>query len=121
VSLNLASSEEAYRNGRDKMDVGDYDTAIRFFEESIAAFPHFKTLELLGECKLKVGQPLDSIVPLAAAIGLGTNEFRAMYLLAKAFASLDRKPDAMKFVDLALKTNPSFKAARKLRDSMEGP
>jgi len=40
---DLASSEDAYRNGRDKMDVGDYDSAIMFFEESIAAFPHFKT------------------------------------------------------------------------------
>jgi len=57
-------------------------------------------------------------VPLAAAIGLGVNEFKAMYLLSKAFASLDRKEDAMKFVDLALKTNPNFTAARELRDSM---
>jgi tetratricopeptide (TPR) repeat protein len=115
---DLASSEDAYRNGRDKMDVGDYDSAIMFFEESIAAFPHFKTLELLGECRLRLNQPLSAIVPLAAAIGLGVNEFKAMYLLSKAFASLDRKEDAMKFVDLALKTNPNFTAARELRDSM---
>jgi len=29
--------------------------------------------------------------------------------------------EAIKFADLALKTNPNFKAVRKLRDSIENP
>ncbi len=119
MQFDLDASGEAYKAGREKMDAKDYDSAVDFFEKSIAAFPHFKTLELLGECKLKTEQPLAAIVPLAAAIGLGSNESRAMYLLSKAFLGLGRERDAVKFLDLALKTNPTFESARELRDSLK--
>jgi tetratricopeptide (TPR) repeat protein len=110
-------STELYKAGREKMEAGDYRSAIALFNESNTAFPHFKTLELLGECHLLQEQPLDAIIPLAAAVGLGSNEFRAMYLLAKAFLALGQNRNAIQFLDLALKINPTFKAAGELRSS----
>jgi predicted Zn-dependent protease len=70
--------------GREAMEGSDYERALKLFEELIRLSPHFKTLELLGECKLKIHQPSEAIVPLAASMGLGTDAFRAMYLLAQA-------------------------------------
>src|SRR6478672_7806240 len=102
---DLERSTELYKAGREKMEVGDYRSAIALLNESNTAFPHFKTLELLGECQLDQDRPLEAIIPLAAAIGLGSSEFKAMYLLAKAFLALGRSRDAAKFLDLALAIN----------------
>jgi hypothetical protein len=76
-------------------------------------------LELLGECKLALGEPFAALVPLAASIGLGTNSFRAMYLLSKAFADLGRKREALKYVDRALLMKSDYKKDRDLKKILE--
>jgi tetratricopeptide (TPR) repeat protein len=111
-------SFEAYQCGRQAMKDKKYAEAIEHLERSIKIAPHFKTLELLGECKLEVGEAKDAIVPLAAAAGLGSNEFRANYLLGVAYAKLGNIQAALQFLDRALKMNPQFKKARELRDSL---
>ncbi len=107
---------EEYQSGRAEMRAGNYIRAIESFENSVRTGPHFKTLELLGECYLKTGRPLMAVVPLAAAIGLGRNAFRAMYLLAKAYSDLGRRRDALKFLDMAIEVHSDFKSAQELRD-----
>jgi tetratricopeptide (TPR) repeat protein len=67
---DLSSSERLYREGRRFMDAGAWEQAIQRFTASVEAAPHFKTLELLGECFLELGRPKDAVVPLAAAARL---------------------------------------------------
>lgn len=97
------------------MTIGNFADAIQHFQKSIKQAPHFKTLELLGECMLLSGSPLASIVPLAAAVGLGSNEFRALYLLAKAYAAVGEHRNGLKYVERALRIKPDFKKAQELR------
>lgn len=46
-------SQTLYSRAREAMDSGGVDLAIRLFTESTEVDPHFKTLELLGECFLR--------------------------------------------------------------------
>jgi tetratricopeptide (TPR) repeat protein len=119
MTSSFDPSHEKYLRGRAAMDNADFQGAIELFEESAQLTPHFKTLELLGECRLKNNQPLDAIIPLAAAVGLGTNAFRAMYLLAHAYFEISEKRTALKYVERALAMKPDFKSARELKDSID--
>jgi tetratricopeptide (TPR) repeat protein len=118
IGSRLDDSHKKYLAGRTLMASGDYAGAIDFFESSNRAYPHFKTLELLGECQLGLGNPFEALIPLAAAIGLGSNAFRAAYLLAQAFADLGEKKDALIYVERALVMKPDFKRARQLKESL---
>ena len=119
TQLDFEAAAEDYKAGRGKMEAGSISSAIVLFERSVTAFPHFKTLELLGECRLLLGQPLAAVVPLAAAVGLGTNEFRATYLLAKALSEIGLKREALKHVERALAMNPNFASAKKFKKTLD--
>jgi tetratricopeptide (TPR) repeat protein len=117
-SQDLDKSSETYRAGREAMERADYARAIALFEQSIAASPHFKALELLGECLLKTQEPLAAVVPLAASAGLSTNGFRATYLLAEAYLELGDRDKALGYVDRALQMKPDFKRASQLKGQL---
>jgi len=78
---------KAYEAGREAMGSGDYLRAVEEFQSSVRESPHFKTLELLGECYMKLGRFRDAVVPLAAAATLN-NQVRAPALLAKALLEI---------------------------------
>jgi len=65
------------------MSSGEFEGAVAAFRESVAVYPHFKCLELLGECLLELNRPLEAIVPLAAAARLNRQD-RAPAFLALA-------------------------------------
>ena len=67
------------------MDAGRIEQEVALFEQSAAISPHFKTLELLGECLIALDRLQDSIVPLAAAATLNSG-VRAPALLAEVFS-----------------------------------
>ena len=103
-------SRELYELGRELMQAGDIAAATVQFEESIRAWPHFKTLELLGECFIKLGRLQDAIVPLAAATTLNRGT-RAPSLLAETFLALGEHHDAFEAAELALQRDPSNRRA----------
>jgi len=70
-------SHALYDEGRALIEVGDLQQAVERLKQSVELGPHFKTLELLGECLLKLRRPLEAIVPLAAASTLN-NQVRAI-------------------------------------------
>ena len=111
-------SKAPYEAGRESMAQGDFARAATLFEESAMAFPHFKTLELLGECRLKLGDGWGALIPLAAAVGLGTNAFKATYLLALAFEAAGIYRKALDHANRAVMMNPSFARAVRLREKM---
>jgi tetratricopeptide (TPR) repeat protein len=104
-------ARELYEAGRAALVAGDLDTAIAHLHESIAEYPHFKALELLGEAWLRKGEPRQAIVPLAAATTLNA-QVRAPSLLAEALLALGDQLEAHRVARLALDRDPNNKKAR---------
>lgn len=115
----IEASYDLYRNARAAMEANRFDDAIDLFTQSIALKPHFKSLELLGECLLHVNRSKQAIVYLAAAAGLGNNAFRARYLLAKALTNVRETQKAINKLEEALAINKEYKAARDLLAALQ--
>ena len=105
---------DLYEQGRSAMQLGDIDVAMDKFRQSIRESPHFKTLELLGECLLLKDQHCEAIVYLAAAAGLSLKQFRPRFLLAKAHLAVGEREDAINQLKEALRLNPNYKSASEL-------
>jgi tetratricopeptide (TPR) repeat protein len=97
-----------YRQAREEMAAGHFEEAASLFKQDINIQPHFKSLELLGECLTKLGRLQEAIVPLAAATTLN-NGVRAPALLAEVFRELGRKTDAEHLAGIALARDPNSK------------
>jgi hypothetical protein len=63
----LSKLSELYQKARQMMDEGKLEDAVVLFQQSVTYAPHFKTLELLGECFVRLNRLIDAIVPLYAA------------------------------------------------------
>lgn len=92
------------------MAAGLLDAAVIAFRCSAALAPHFKTLELLGECLLVLGKPLEAIVPLAAATTLNRQP-RAPSLLAKALLAAGDPEGAREIARMTLERAPTNRIA----------
>src|SRR5918994_2439310 len=102
------NADDLYHEGRLAMEAGDLQDAISSFCRSVAEWPHFKTLELLGECLLRLNRLREAIVPLAAATALN-RQARAPMLLARAFLELGTYRDAFDQAEEALRRGPDSK------------
>jgi tetratricopeptide (TPR) repeat protein len=110
------NADDLYHRGRVAMEAGSLEEAVAQFRESISEWPHFKTLELLGECLLRLERPREAIVPLAAATALN-RQGRAPALLAQAFLELGTYRDALDQAEEALRRAPSNKLAIGIRQA----
>ena len=113
----LEEASRLYGRGRQRMDAGALEEAVVLFEQSVALEPHFKTLELLGECLDRLGRVREAIVPLAAATTLNA-QVRAPALLADVFLRLEQFEDARAMAELALARDPANRAARRVRTAV---
>jgi tetratricopeptide (TPR) repeat protein len=95
------------------MASGSFEDAARVFRESIAADPHFKALELLGECLIKLDRPREAIVPLAAASALNS-QVRAPAMLAEALLRCGEFGKAGEFATRVLALAPNNKTAKRV-------
>lgn len=116
AGMQLAS--DLYQRAREAMDRKELEEAIALFRCSAELCPHFKTLELLGECLLELRNTSESIIFLAAAAGLGNRAYRAFFLLARALSLHGEISSAIEKLDLAIELQPSFRAAIELRDEL---
>jgi tetratricopeptide (TPR) repeat protein len=74
--------------GRMAKENGDLSVALTTLREAIRAFPFPLSLELMGECLLLDGKPVEAVVYLAAAVGMNEeNQFHQLFLLGKALAA----------------------------------
>jgi len=103
-------SQALYYEARTLIEADEFEQAAQRLRESVETAPHFKTLELLGECLLKLRRPLDAIVPLAAATALN-NQVRAPSLLAQAFLQCGQFLEAGEFSSMVLSKSPANRAA----------
>lgn len=99
------------------MVAGRFEEAVTLFAQSTRISPHFKSLELLGECLINIGRLQEAIVPLAAATTLNAG-VRAPALLAEVFLRLNQLVDAERIAELALTRHPANKTARKVKDAL---
>lgn len=97
------------------MRQGQYEEAVRLFERNVKLNPHFKELELLGECLLHSGRLREAIVPLAAATTLNAG-VRAPSLLAEIFYRLGEMDDANQMAELALSRDPKNRKALEVKE-----
>ncbi len=65
-----------YASARASIDAGDIVGGLALLEQSLAHHVHFKTLELIGELRCRIGQHREAIIPLAAATGLEGGKVR---------------------------------------------
>ncbi len=101
------------------MESGETEAAAGLFRASVELCPHFKTLELLGEILLQSeGATTETILALAAAAGLGSRNFRSLFLLAKALAMRGDIDGAIARLDLAIEFQPTFKKAIEFRGEL---
>ncbi len=108
------NSYEHYQEARRLMDQGLYEKAITLFEQNIKSEPHFKELELLGECLMRLERLVEAIIPLAAATTLNQG-VRAPSLLAEVFYSLGKTHEANAMAELALRRDPNNRRALQVK------
>lgn len=111
------ASHRLYRLGRSAMDGGDLEAAVEHFRRSCDERPHFKALELLGECLMRLDRTAEAIVPLAAATTLNRG-VRAPSLLAQAFLELADHASAADAVEIALGRDPGNRAALSVKHAL---
>lgn len=109
---------QLYQSARERMSAGDFVAAAQLFERSVALNPHFKALELLGECRIRLGLLREAIVPLAAATALN-EQSRAPSLLADVLCQLGDSDDAIRMARLALARSPTNRAALEVLRKLE--
>lgn len=85
--MSYEESYELYLEGKRLYDNSKLEGAIEKFKLSHKAFPHYKSLELWGDCELKRGNPRLAIMPLTASTELNSS-IRAKGLLAQAYESI---------------------------------
>src|SRR5688572_2826697 len=103
-----------YQDGRSAMAEGEFKTAAQKLLKSADLSPHFKTYESLGECYLFLGDFLQAVKYSAAAAGIGNNQFRARFILAKALIGVGHEDWALDKLNEALQMRPDYKAASDL-------
>lgn len=108
---NYDESYQLYCEGKEAFESLNYNKAANLLEESNDLFPHFKTLELLGETEIKLKRFTKAITYLAAATALNPSP-KAPSLLASAFLALKDNDNAKKFALTVLEQSPNNKIAK---------
>jgi tetratricopeptide (TPR) repeat protein len=108
------STMSPYEQARELMNQGQLEEAASLFEKNIEERPHFKELELLGECFMLLGRLSQAIVPLAAATTLNRG-VRAPSLLAEVLYLLGDMYAADQIAELALSRDPKNHKALEIR------
>lgn len=103
--------------GRAALEGGDTSRAFTILREAIQAFPFPLSLELLGECLLLEGKPVEAVVYLAAAVGMSEEyKFHQLFLLGKALAAANDNHISKIMLEKALSIEPDQEAQELLNE-----
>jgi len=58
---DMARAKEAYSRGQELFDAGDFEAAVAAFQESLDAFPHYRTIFNIALCHEKLGQIAEAV------------------------------------------------------------
>jgi tetratricopeptide (TPR) repeat protein len=112
------NSSELHDEGVAAMKARDYDTAVKKLTGAADLSPHFKTYELLGECYLELKDFPRAIKYAAAAAGIGNNQFRSRFILAKALFEYGNVQWAVDKLNEALRMKPDYKSAKEMLERL---
>jgi tetratricopeptide (TPR) repeat protein len=102
--------------GRAAVESGNMPVALTTLREAIRAFPFPLSLELLGECLLLEGKPVEAVVYLAAAVGMSEQyQFHQLFLLGKALAAANDNYVSKIMLEKAISIKPDDEAQELLR------
>jgi tetratricopeptide (TPR) repeat protein len=111
VGGRIAWAIHCYDAAKAAKEREDLATAVITLREGIYAFPFPKSLELLGECLLQEGNPVEATIYLAAAIGMSEEyEFRHLFLLGKALATANDNYASKIMLERAISIEPDREA-----------
>jgi len=102
---------ELYDSARTHMEAGEFAAALARLQGSAVIHPHAKTLELIGDCLMKLGRPAEAIIPLAASKGLSRHTPATMRL-AEAFLAIGDVVSAKSHAEEAVAIMPHHGPAR---------
>jgi tetratricopeptide (TPR) repeat protein len=103
--------------GRVALEKGDLSGALTILREAIQAFPFPLSLELLGECLLIEGKPVEAVIYLAAAVGMSEEyQFHQLFLLGKALAAANDNHVSKIMLEKALSIEPDGEAQELLNE-----
>jgi tetratricopeptide (TPR) repeat protein len=103
--------------GRVALESGDLSGALTTLREAIRAFPFPLSLELLGECLLLEGKPVEAVIYLAAAVGMSEEyQFHQLFLLGKALAMAKDNYVSKIILEKALSIGPDREAQELLNE-----
>ena len=103
--------------GRVATENGNLSVALTTLREAIHAFPFPQSLELIGECLLLDGRPVEAVVYLAAAIGMSEEyQFYQLFLLGKALAAANDNYVAKIMLKKAISIEPDPEAQELLNE-----
>lgn len=111
--MNHEESHKLYNEGRKLIDQGKLEEAVVLLKESNQLHAHFKTLELWGECEIKLGKSRQAIMPLTAATELNSG-IKPMSLLAKAYQDIGEEKKAIELANKVLSKEPNNKLAKSI-------
>jgi len=109
--MSYEESYQLYNLARESISSGDIKNAISLLSESNKLYLHFKTLELLGGCNIKLRNFDEAIHNLEAAVGLN-NHVKPRSLLAKAYEEAGNKVKAVEIAKIILLETPNNKIAK---------
>ena len=105
---------DSYNAGRAAMERGDMETAVEHLKRSLAAVPHFKTLELLGTACKNASASRRSASVLGSGGRTREPAIRARYLLAEILLERGLIDLAVVKLEEAIELHPQYRAAREL-------
>jgi tetratricopeptide (TPR) repeat protein len=110
---NMERSTQLYDRGKACLERGEVLRALKLLDASSKLFPHFKTLELQGQCYFKLKRYSEAIIFLAAATSLNRG-LRAPLLLMDVLLEVPDVKAAKDIAKIVLAREPNHKQAKAL-------
>lgn len=96
----------------------DFKTALKYFEDSAAAEPHFKTYEMMYLCSVNLGDNDGSKEYLKKAYELNKNNDKVGVEYAKLVLEEGNKEISLEILKQILQRNNTYDPAKKILDCM---
>jgi len=117
VGGRIAWAIHCYDAAKAAKEREDLATAVITLREGMYAFPFPRLLELLGECLLQEGNPVEATIYLAAAVGMSEEvEFHSLFLLGKALATANDNYVSKIMLEKAISIRPDQEAQELLKE-----
>lgn len=119
--MSLQRGQRLIQNAYDCINVGDYSTAVRYFDDVLKYGEVSAILHDKGYCLNELGRYRSAIRCFDRVIALENSEYSDLYISAwynkgRSFIGLDRKKEAMECFDVVLRIDPSHANARVGKD-----